>query len=50
MVKRKAQVSQKKAAEILHHGTVRGHTLTPKQRKFMGWLAGGAPVRRGRGK
>ncbi|MGH8744530.1 MAG: hypothetical protein ACREUY_09665 [Burkholderiales bacterium] len=30
-----------KAREILHHGTVRGHKLTKKQRGLFGAVAGG---------
>jgi MYND finger len=30
-----------KAREILHHGEVRGHKLTDRQRRFFGWVAGG---------
>jgi hypothetical protein len=30
-----------KAGEILRDGTVHGHKLTPKQRRFMGWVRGG---------
>jgi uncharacterized protein (TIGR02996 family) len=30
-----------KAREILHDGTVHGHPLTPKQRRYMGAVAGG---------
>ena len=36
-------VSKEKAAEILHHGEVRGHPLTDKQRKYMGARASGLP-------
>ncbi len=42
------KLSQKKAKEILKHGKVHGHTLTPKQRGLMGARASGKPVRRGR--
>lgn len=35
-------VSRTKAREILHDGTVHGHALTGKQRRYMGWIAGGA--------
>jgi hypothetical protein len=30
-----------KAGEILKDGTVHGHKLTPKQRRYMGWVRGG---------
>ena len=43
---RKAKLSKEKAKEILSHGEVRGHKLTPKQRAFMGARAGGSPVKR----
>jgi hypothetical protein len=29
-----------KAGEILHHGEVHGHPLTPRQRRFFGWVRG----------
>lgn len=38
--------SKEKAKEILRHGEVKGHPLTPKQKRFMGARAGGAPVKR----
>lgn len=34
-------LSGRKARKILEDGTVHGHPLTPKQRRFMGWVAGG---------
>jgi hypothetical protein len=36
-------ITKKKAREILHHGEVRGHKLTEKQRRFMGARASGYP-------
>lgn len=33
--------SSSKAKEILRDGTAQGHKLTPKQKKFFGWIAGG---------
>lgn len=30
------KLTKEKAKEILHHGEVRGHELTEKQRKFFG--------------
>jgi len=30
-------VSRQKAREILHHGSVRGHPLTERQKRFFGW-------------
>jgi hypothetical protein len=44
---RKARVSQKKAKIILEHGEVRGHPLTPAQRGYFGWIAGGSKPRKG---
>jgi hypothetical protein len=35
------KLSSKKAREILHHGSVHGHSLTEKQRRYFGWVAGG---------
>lgn len=40
-----ANLSSGKAREILHHGEVKGHPLTDKQRRFMGARASGMPVR-----
>jgi hypothetical protein len=40
----KSPVSQGKAKEIMRHGEVRGHELTPKQKGFFGARAGGAPM------
>lgn len=34
-------LSASKAKKILRDGSVRGHKLTPKQKRFMGWKAGG---------
>lgn len=34
-------LSPRKAREILRHGSVRGHRLTPRQRRYMGAVAGG---------
>lgn len=41
-----AKLTKAKAKKILRHGSVRGHKLTPKQKRFMGARAGGAPVKR----
>lgn len=41
-------VSPQKAREILQHGEVRGHRLTPRQRRFFGAIASGQPLRRRR--
>lgn len=42
----KQSPSPGKAKEILRDGTVHGQKLTPKQRRFMGARAGGAPVKK----
>jgi hypothetical protein len=36
-----------KAREILHHGEVHGHALTPRQRRYFGWVSGGSRERKG---
>jgi hypothetical protein len=36
-----SRLSSMKAREILRDGTVRGKALTPKQKRYMGWVAGG---------
>lgn len=36
-----SSLSAGKAKEILRHGSVRGHPLTEKQKRYMGWVAGG---------
>jgi len=33
----KKKLTARKARKILHDGTVRGHKLTEKQRRFFGW-------------
>lgn len=33
-------LSAEKAKEILRHGSVRGHPLTERQKRYMGWVAG----------
>ena len=38
-------VSPRKAKEMLHHGTVHGKAITPKQRRFFGFIAGGGHPR-----
>lgn len=50
MAARKPTVSKAKAKIILEEGEVRGHKLTPRQRRFFGARAGGAPVRRTKGR
>jgi hypothetical protein len=40
------KLSRSKARLILHEKRVRGHRLTPKQRRFFGARASGYPVRR----
>jgi S-adenosylhomocysteine hydrolase len=42
------KLTSKKAKKILRHGSVQGQKLTPKQKRFMGARASGAPVRRKR--
>jgi len=37
-----SKVSSSKAREILRHGSVRGHPLTSKQKRYFGWIAGGS--------
>ena len=39
------KLSSLKAKKILADGTVRGHKLTSKQKRFMGMIAGGKPNR-----
>lgn len=46
MPAKKKGPSKVKAMEILHDGTVRGHKLTPRQRRYMGWIAGGGKTRK----
>lgn len=41
-----AKLTAKKAKKILKHGSVRGHKLTVRQKRFMGARAGGAPIKR----
>ena len=41
-----AKLTKAKAKKILKHGSVRGHKLTGRQRRFMGARAGGAPIKR----
>ena len=38
---RSSHLSAAKAREILHDGTVHGHPITERQRRFFGWVAGG---------
>ena len=44
--KKHAPVSMGKAKEILHHGEVRGHELTKKQRGLFGAIASGQKLRK----
>jgi len=44
----KKKITPAKARKILHHGSVRGHKLSARQRRFMGARASGKPVRRKR--
>lgn len=45
-----AKITKAKAKKILKHGEVHGKPLTPAQKRFFGARAGGAPVKRKRGK
>ncbi len=40
------KLTVKKAKKILRHGSVRGHTLTAKQKKMFGARAGGQKLRK----
>lgn len=40
------KLTQKKAKEILRHGSVRGHKLTKKQTGLFGAVAGGQRLRK----
>lgn len=42
LYKKGGHVSPEKAKEILRDGTVHGHPLTEKQKRYFGWIAGGA--------
>lgn len=46
MTKKKKKLTAKKAKKILKDGSVRGHKLTKKQKKFFGAVAGGAKPRK----
>lgn len=39
-------VSSAKAREILRHGSVHGRSLSPSQRRYFGWVAGGKKKRK----
>lgn len=41
LMKKGGTVSAEKAKEILRDGTVHGHPLTAKQKRYFGWIAGG---------
>ena len=43
-----AKLSVVKARKILHHGMVRGHKLTARQKRFMGARVSNSPVRMAR--
>ena len=45
-MKRKKYPTRIKARKILHEGRTRGHKLTSRARKFMGWVAGGRKPRK----
>lgn len=40
------KLTSSKAKKILSDGTVRGHPLTAKQKKFFGAIAGGAKAKK----
>ena len=44
------KLSKHKARKILRHGSVRGHKLTPKQKRLFGAVAGGQKLRKRRKK
>lgn len=48
--KKGKKLTAKKARTILRDGSVRGHKLTGKQKRFFGWKAGGSKPRGGRRK
>ena len=48
MAKHGKELSKAKAGKILKDGTVRGKRLTPRQKRFMGAIAGGAPMKKGK--
>lgn len=41
-----AKLTQAKARKILRHGSVKGHPLTAKAKRFMGARAGGAAIKK----
>jgi hypothetical protein len=43
-------VSSEKAKEILRDGTVHGHPITERQRRYFGWIAGGKKMTGGYGR
>ena len=45
MAKHKRGLTKAKARKILKDKEVKGHPLTPKQRKFFGARASGSPIR-----
>jgi len=49
-VKHGKHLTQAKAKKILHDKKVRGHPLTPRQRRFMGSRASGQPIKRVKGR
>lgn len=46
----KKKLTARKARKILHDGTVRGHPITPAQRRFFGAKSSGAKRKGGRRK
>lgn len=47
---KKKRLSSAKAKKILEDGSVRGHKLTTRQKKFFGFIAGGGTPTKSRGK
>lgn len=45
---KKKVISRAKAKKILKEGVARGKKLTPKQKRFFGARAGGAPIKKKR--
>ena len=42
----KKKLTSQKAKLILEEGTAKGKPLTPKAKRFMGWVAGGRKPRK----
>jgi len=45
MKKRKKTISAAKARTILRDNSAQGHPLTPAQKRYFGWVAGGKKPR-----